>query len=130
MSLEALWQYCHTWITYRSACRVTLAMTDHVPHGTFSHMWLGHVQGMTNVQVTETCVTHAHMAQTHIELIQMTDPASVQATQSHTMMKLPIKQSETHTNNKIHGETIPMTILAGLLLDHSSEGKFDWTHQM
>ena len=23
-----------------------------------------------------------------------------------------------------------MTILAGLLLDHSSQGKFDWTHQM
>ena len=36
-----------------------------------------------------------------------------------------------HTQTiKIHGETIPMTILAGLLLDHSSQGKFDWTHQM
>ena len=43
---------------------------------------------------------NAHAAQTHIQLIQMIDLASTQATQSRMMMKLPIKQYETHTNNK------------------------------
>ena len=49
MSLEALWQYCHTWITYSSASRVNLATTDHVTCGTISHMQLGHVQQTTNI---------------------------------------------------------------------------------
>ena len=85
---------------------------------------------MTNIQVTETHATNAHAVQTHVQLIQRIDLASTRATQSHTMMKLPIKQYKTHTNNKIHGETVPMLILMGLLLVHSGQGKFDWTRQM
>ena len=47
--LEALWQSCHAWITYWSICRVVLATTDHVTHGTISsvtrmHVTNGHVQ--------------------------------------------------------------------------------------
>ena len=84
---------------------------------------------MANIQVTETHATNAHAVQTHVQLIQTIDLASMRATQPCTMMKLPIKQYKTHTNNKIHGETIPMLILTGLLLVHSSQGKFDWTHQ-
>ena len=38
-------------------------------------------------------------------------------------------KNEAHTNNIKNGETIPMLILIGLLIDHSSQGKFDWTHQ-
>ena len=62
----------------------------------------------------------------------MIDPESMQATQSHVMMKLPIKtiQNTHKLTIKIHGGNIPMTILARLLLDHSSQGIFDWTHQM
>ena len=36
-------------------------------------------------------------------------------TQTQTTTKLTNKQYETHTTIKLHGETIPMTILAGLL---------------
>ena len=36
MLLEALWQYCHAWITYRSACRVILVSTDRITPGTIS----------------------------------------------------------------------------------------------
>ena len=52
---------------------------------------------MTNVQATETHMTNACVAQTHIQLIQMIDLASMQATQSCTMMKLPIKMKHTLT---------------------------------
>ena len=79
--------------------------------------------------MTETHATNAHEAQTHVQLIQTTNLASAQATQSCTMMKISIKQYETHTNNKITWGNIPMTILPGLLLDLSSQGKFDRTHQ-
>ena len=34
-----------------------------------------------------------------------------------------------HTTIKLHEETIPMTILAGLLLDPASPSKFDKIHQ-
>ena len=44
MFLEALWQYCHAWIAYRSTCRITLVTADHATHGTIPHMRLGHVQ--------------------------------------------------------------------------------------
>ena len=57
----------------------------------------------------------------------MINLAITQATRSCAMMKLPTKQYKSHTNNK---NTIPVLILTGLLLDHSSQGKFDWTHQM
>ena len=100
MSLKALWQYCHTWITYRSTCRVTLMTTDHVTWGTIAHMWLRYVQWMTNIWATETCMMNTHAAQTHVWLLQMIDLASMKATQSCATMKLPIKQYETHTNNK------------------------------
>ena len=59
----------------------------------------------------------------------MINLTSAQATQTHTMMKLPNKQYETHTTIKIHGETIPMTILAGLVLDLASASKLDKHHQ-
>ena len=101
MLLEALWQYCHALITYTSACRVILATTDHVTHGTISHVQLGCAQQMTNIRATKTHVMNACMAQTHIQFTQMTNLASVQATQPHVTMKLPIKQNKTHTNNKI-----------------------------
>ena len=39
---------------------------------------------------------------------------SVQATQAHMITKLPNKHYETHTTIKLYGETVPMTILAGL----------------
>ena len=54
---------------------------------------------------------------------------STQATQTHMMMKLPNKHYETHTTIKLHGETIPKTILAVLLLDPVSPSKFDKIHQ-
>ena len=45
------------------------------------------------------------------------------------MTKLPNKQYELHTTIKLHGETVPMTILAGLLLDLASPSKFGKIHQ-
>ena len=54
---------------------------------------------------------------------------STQATQTQMMMKLPNKHYETHTTIKLHGETIPMTILAVLRLDPVSPSKFDKIHQ-
>ena len=69
------------------------------------------------------------MVQTHVQLIQMINLMSTQATKMHTMTKLPNKQYETHTTIKLHGETVPMTILAGLLLDLASPSKFDKIHQ-
>ena len=79
MSIKALSQYCHTWITYRSACRATLVRTDKVTRGTISHVRLRHAQQTTNVQATETCLMNTCVAQTHIQLIQTIDPASGQA---------------------------------------------------
>ena len=74
-------------------------------------------------------VMNIQTVQTHIRLIQMINPMSTQATQTHMMMKLPNKQYKTQTTIKLHGETIPMTILAGLLLDLASPSKFDKIHQ-
>ena len=54
---------------------------------------------------------------------------STQATQTCTTTKLPNKQYETHTTIKFHGETIPMTILAGILLDLASPSKLSRIHQ-
>ena len=45
----------------------------------------------------------------------MIDLTSTQAAQTRTMMKLPNKHYKTHTTIKLHGETVPMTIVAGLL---------------
>ena len=59
----------------------------------------------------------------------MINLTSAQATQTHTIMKLCNKQYETHTTLKLHGEPIPMTILAGLLLYLASPNKFDKNHQ-
>ena len=39
MLLEALWQSCHAWITHRTICRVLLVTTDHITHGTISHVF-------------------------------------------------------------------------------------------
>ena len=47
----------------------------------------------------------------------------------HMMTKLPNKQYKTHTAIKLHGETIAMTIMVGLLLDLASPSKFDKIHQ-
>ena len=44
-------------------------------------------------------------------------------------MKVPIKQYKTHTTIKLHGETIPTTILARSLQDVLSQGKFGKIHQ-
>ena len=74
-------------------------------------------------------VTSVQMIQTYVQLIQMTNPVSMQATRTHTMMKLPIKQYETHTTIKLHGEIIPSTILARSLQDLPSQGKFRKSHQ-
>ena len=54
---------------------------------------------------------------------------SAQATQTCMMRKLHNKQYETHTTIQLHGKTVPMTILAGLLLDLASPSKFDKIHQ-
>ena len=59
----------------------------------------------------------------------MINLTSAQATQTHMMTKLPNKHYKTHTTIKLHGETVPMTILAGLLLDLVSPSKFDKIHQ-
>ena len=69
------------------------------------------------------------MAQPHVRLIQTINLMNMQATQTHTMMKLPHKHYKTHTTIELHGETIPMTILAGLLLDLVSPSKVDKIHQ-
>ena len=53
----------------------------------------------------------------------------MQGKQTHMMMKLAHKQYETQTTIKLHVETIPMTILAGLLLDLASPSKFGKIHQ-
>ena len=45
------------------------------------------------------------------------------------MTKLPNKQYKTHTTINLHGETVAMTILAGLLLDPARSRKFDKIHQ-
>ena len=66
MLLEALWQYCHAWITYRSACRVILVTADHVACGTISYVQLGCMGQMTNIQATKTHMTNACTAQTHV----------------------------------------------------------------
>ena len=42
---------------------------------------------------------------------------------------LPIKQYETHTTKKLHGETIPTMILARSLQDLPSPSKFGKIHQ-
>ena len=59
----------------------------------------------------------------------MINPTNTQATRTHTMTQLPKKQYKTLTTIKLHGETIVMTILAGLLLDLASPNKFDKIHQ-
>ena len=38
MLLGPLQQSCHAWITYRSVHWVVIATTDHVTHGTISHV--------------------------------------------------------------------------------------------
>ena len=53
-------------IHYMSACRVTLATTVHVTHGTISHVRLRCAQRTTNIQATETHAMNAHTAQTHV----------------------------------------------------------------
>ena len=59
----------------------------------------------------------------------MTNLASVQATQSLMTMKLPMKQYETHTTIKLHGDTILTMILARPFQDLPSQGKFGKIHQ-
>ena len=59
----------------------------------------------------------------------MTNLASVQATQTCTMTKLPNKHNETHTTIKLHGKTIPTMALARSFQDHASPSKFGKTHQ-
>ena len=41
MPLGSLWQSCRAWITYRSFCRVVVVTTDHITHGTISHVTPG-----------------------------------------------------------------------------------------
>ena len=53
----------------------------------------------------------------------------MQATQTCMITKLPNKHYGTHTTIKLHGETVPMTMLAGLLLDLVSPSKYNKTHQ-
>ena len=59
----------------------------------------------------------------------MINPMSAQATRTCMMMKLPNKHYKTHTTIRLYGDTVPMTILAGLLLDLVSPSKFDKIHQ-
>ena len=73
--------------------------------------------------------TNVQMVQSHVRLIQTINPTSMQATRTCTMIKLPNKQYKTHTTIKLHMETIPLTILAGLLLDLASPSKFGKIHQ-
>ena len=54
---------------------------------------------------------------------------SAQATQTCMMTKLPNKQYKTYTTIKLHGKTVPMTILAGLLIYLASPSKFGKIHQ-
>ena len=65
------------------------------------------------------------MVQTYVEIIQMTNLASSQATQAHMMTKLPTKQYKTHTTIKLHGETIPTMILERSL-QKSSQSRQIW----
>ena len=53
----------------------------------------------------------------------------MQAIQTCMTMKLPMKQYETHTTTKLHGETIPTLILARSLHDLPSQGKSGKIHQ-
>ena len=83
-----------------------------------------YIQNMCNEHMNHqnTCDKHTN-GLNPIQRVQMINPTSTQATQTHTTTKLTNKQYETHTTIKLHGETIPMTILAGLLLDHASPSK-------
>ena len=59
----------------------------------------------------------------------MTKLASVHGTQPGTMTKLPIKQYKRHATIKLHGETIPIMILARSFQDLPSPSKFGRIHQ-
>ena len=59
----------------------------------------------------------------------MTNPASAQATPTHTMTELPIKQYETHTTIKLLGKTIHTMVLARSFQDHASPSKVGKIHQ-
>ena len=68
MLLEALWQYCHAWITYRSACRVILAMTDHVTCGTIylSCETRAHLTNDECMSDQNTCHEHTSSSNPHM----------------------------------------------------------------
>ena len=60
MPLGPLWQSCHALITYRSICKVFVAMTDHVTHvthGTTSHVRPGHTMDGHDMS-NQTCMTN------------------------------------------------------------------------
>ena len=84
---------------------------------------------MTTVWTTKTHVMNVQMVLTYIQLIQMTNPASPQATQMCMTTKLPNKQYETHTTKKLHGKTIHTMVLARSFQDHASPSKFSKIHQ-
>ena len=72
MLLEALWQYYHAWIAYRSICRVILAMKDHVTQGTISHVILGctrqmdwHDKHMSNQNTCNEFMSSANLCTIH-----------------------------------------------------------------
>ena len=69
------------------------------------------------------------MVRTHIQLIQMINLTRVEATETCMMTKLNKKLYETHTTIKFHGETVAMTILAGLLQGLAGPSKFGKIHQ-
>ena len=58
-------------------------------------------QNMCNKHKTQfkTSATNVQKVQTYVQLIQMTNPSTAQATQTCMTIKLPIKQSETHQKN-------------------------------
>ena len=62
--------------------------------------------------MTKTHAMNVQMVRIYVRLIQTTNLASMQATQTCTMMELPIKQYKTHTTTKLHGEANPTILLA------------------
>ena len=70
--------------------------------------------------MAKTRATSVRTVRPHVRLVQMINPTSAQATRTCMTTKLPNKQYEIHTTIKLHGETIPMTILAELLQDLAS----------
>ena len=71
MPLGPLWQSWHAWITYRSICRVVIATTDHITHGTISHVKPGLTENVPKTLSKTPCLVAKRMSLTlHLLLFE------------------------------------------------------------